>query len=290
MNTNLGKNAKNDVDKDFFKVMNNAVYGKTMENVRKYRIIKLVNNDKKRNKLVSEPNYHTTKWFSENLLAIEMKKTSVKTNKLIYLGLAILSLSKMLMYDSWYNEMKPKYEDRIRLCYMDTDSFIMHIKTEDFYKDIADDIEKKYDTSNYTVERPLPMGKNKKVIGMIKDELGGKVMKEFIGLRPKCYSYLTDDGNVDKKAKGTKKCVIKKEIMSNNHIECLKEKKKILKKQQRFKSDAHNVDTEEINKVALSFEDDKRLISYDGITTYPYGISAGILCKQELLSKVSRKC
>ena len=111
---------------------------------------------------------------------------------------------------------------------MDTDSFIMHIKTEDFYKDIADVVEKKYDTSNYTVERPLPVGKNKKVIGMMKDELGGKIMKEYIGLRYKCYSYLTDDGNVDKKAKGTKRCVIKKEIMFNKYVGCLKEKKKIM--------------------------------------------------------------
>ena len=100
--------------------------------------------------------------------------------------------------------MKPKYQDRIRLCYVDMDSFIMHIKTEDFYKDIADDVEKKYDTSNDIVERPFPMGKNKKVIGMMKEELGGKIMKEFIGLRPKCYSYLTDNGNIDKKAKETK--------------------------------------------------------------------------------------
>ena len=98
---------------------------------------------KKSSKLVSEPNYHTTKWFSENLLAIEMKKTSVKMNKPIYLGLATLSLSKILTYDYWYHEMKPKYGNRIGLCYMDTDSFIMHIKTEDFYKDIADDVEKK---------------------------------------------------------------------------------------------------------------------------------------------------
>ena len=194
------------------------------------------------------------------------------------------------MYDYWYNKMKPKYKDKIRLCYMDMDSFLMHIKTEEFYKDIADDVETMYDTSNYTVERPLPMGENKEKIGFMKDELGGRIMKEFIELRPKCYSYLTDDGNVDKKAKGTKKCVIKKEIMFNYYAECLKEKKKILKKQQRFKSDAHKVHTEEINKVALSFEDDKRLISYDGITTYPYGTSAGILCKQELSSKVSRKC
>ena len=133
-----------------------------------------------------------------------MKKTSVKMNKPIYLGLAILSLSKILICDYWYNEMKPKYGGNVKFCHMDTDSFIMHIKRKDFYKDIADEVEKKYDTSNYTVKRPLPMGKNKKVIGIMKDELGGKIMKEFIGLTPKCYSYLTDDVNVDKKGKGTK--------------------------------------------------------------------------------------
>ena len=160
-NTEKRMTAKNDFEKDFYKLMNNAVFGKTMENVRKHKIIKLVNNDKRRNKFVSEPNYHTTKWFSENLLAIEIKKTSVKMNKPTYLGLAILSLSKILMYDYWYNEMKPKYKDRIRICYMDTHSFIMHIKTKYFYKDNADDVEKKYDTSNYTVERSLPMGKKK---------------------------------------------------------------------------------------------------------------------------------
>ena len=180
--------------------------------------------------------------------------------------------------------MKPKYGNRIRLCYMDTDSFIMHIKAEDFYEDIAKDVEKKYDTLNYTVEGPLPMGMSKKVIGMMKDELGGKIMKEFIGLRPKCYSYLTDDGKIDKKAKGAKKSVTKSLIMFDNYSECLKEKKKILRSQQRFKSDTHNVYTEQINKIALSNNDDKRLIAFDGITTYPYGIGAGILCKQELLS------
>ena len=115
-------------------------------------------------------------------------------------------------------------------------------------------------------------------------------MKEFIGLRPKCYSYLMDDEKVHKKAKGTKKCVIKRCLKLNDYFECLKEKKKVLRSQQVFKSDEHNVYTEEINKIALSYNGDKRLIAYDGITTYPYGIGAGILCKQELLSKVSRKC
>ena len=211
-------------------------------------------------------------------------------NKPIYLGLAILSLSKIKMCEYWHDDMKPKYDENVRLCYMDTDNFIMHIKTEDFYKDIADDVEKKYDTSNYTVERPLPMGKNKKVIGLMNNELGGRIMKEFIELKPKCYAYLMDDDSVDKKAKGTKKCVIKRCVVFNDYEECAEQKKKILRFQQRFKIDGHDVYTEEINKVALSFSDDKRIIGYDGIATYPYGIGAGILCKQELLSKVSRKC
>ena len=129
---------------------------------------------------------------------------------------------------------------------------------QDFYKDIANDVEKNYDTSNYTCERPLPIGKNKKKIGLIKDELGGKIMEEFVGLRPKCYSYLMDDGKVDEKVKGTKICVIKRNLMFGNYLECLKEKKKLLRSQQRFKSDGHDAYTEEINKVALSFNDDKR--------------------------------
>ena len=134
-----------------------------------------------------------------------MKKTKVKMNKPIYLGLSILEISKILMYEFWYDYMKPKYGDNVKLCYMDTDSFIMHIKTEYFYKDIADDVEKRFDTSNYEVDRPLPTGKNKKVIELMKDELGGKIMTEFLALRPKTCSYLTDDCEEDKKAKGTKK-------------------------------------------------------------------------------------
>ena len=126
-----------------------------MENIRKYRDIKLVTTDKKRNQLASEPNYHTTKYFSENLMAIEMKKTKVKMNKPIYLGMSILDISKTLMYEFWYDYIKPKYQEKAKLCYMDTGSFIIHIKTEDFYKDIADDVKNRFDTSNYKVDRPL---------------------------------------------------------------------------------------------------------------------------------------
>ena len=159
MNTQLRKKASNDFEKNFFKLMNNAVFGKTMENVRKHRDIKLVKTDHKRNKLVSEPNYHTMKLISENLSIIEMKKVKVKMKKPIYLGLSILEISKIIMYQFWYDYVKKKYGDMVKLCYMDTDSLIMNIKTKDFYKDIAQNVEERFDTSNYDVDRPLPKGK-----------------------------------------------------------------------------------------------------------------------------------
>ena len=251
--------------------MNNAVFRKTMENIRKHRNIKLVTTDKKRNKLVSEPNYYTINYISEDLSIIKMNKMKVKMNKPIYLGLSILDISKILMYEFWYDYIKPKYNDNVKLCYMDTDSFVMNIKTNDFYKDIANDVEKRFDTSNYEVNKPLPTGKNKKVIGLMKDELGGKIITEFVTLRPKTYLYLTDDGKEDKKAKGTKKYVIKRMIKFNNYKNCLLKDKVILKSQQRFISKKHDVYTENINKIALSNNDDKRMILSDKITSYPYG-------------------
>ena len=162
MNTELRKEAKNDFEKDLFKLMNNSVFGKTMENIRKHRDIKLVTTDKKRSKLVSETNYHTINLISEDLSIIEMKKTKVRMNKPIYLGLSILEISKTLMYEFWYDYMKPKYANNVKLCYIDTDSFIINIKTNDFYKDISNDVENRFDTSNYEVNRPLPTGKNQK--------------------------------------------------------------------------------------------------------------------------------
>ena len=146
MNTELVKKAKNDFEKDFFKLMNNAVFGKPMENVRKHRGIKLVATNKGKNQLVSEPNYHTIKWFSENLVAIEMRKTKVKMNKPIYVGITMLDISKTLMYEFWYGYVKPKYEYKIKLCYMNTDSLTPFTKTEYFYEDIANYVEKRLDT------------------------------------------------------------------------------------------------------------------------------------------------
>ena len=149
MNTKLRKEAKNEFEKDFFKLMNNTVFRKTMENVRNHTDLKLVTTDKERNKLVSEPNYHTTKHFSENILAIEMRKTKVKMNNPVYLGMSILDISKMLIFEFWYAYIKPKHGDKAKLCYINTDSFVIHIITDDFYRDIANDVERWFDTSNY---------------------------------------------------------------------------------------------------------------------------------------------
>ena len=270
-NTNLGAKATNDFEKDFFKLMNNAVFGKTMENVRKHRDIKLVRTDKKRNKLVSEPNYHTMKLIDDNLAIIEMRKVKFKMNKPIYLGLSILELNKITMYEFWYNYVKVKYEDRVKLCYMDTDSFVLNVRIKDFYKDISEDVKDRFDTSNFKCDRPLPIGVNKKVVGLMEDELGGGIITEFIALRPKAHSYITDDLIELKKAKRTKKCVVKKILGFDDYKKCLFEKEKVLKSQQRFKSENHTVYTECMNKIALSCEDDKRILTSDGITSYPYG-------------------
>ena len=162
MNTELRKNAKNEFEKDFYKLKINSMDGKTVQNDRNHRDIGLVTTEAKRNKLASEPNLISTKYISKDLLIMEMKKTEVKLNKPIYLGQAVLDISKTLMFEFWYDYLKPMYGDKIRLCYTDTDSFIMHIKTEDFYKDISADIDRWFDTSNFDKNdnKPLKIGKN----------------------------------------------------------------------------------------------------------------------------------
>ena len=218
---------------------------------------------------------------------MEMKKVEVKMNKPIYLGQVILDISKILMYEFWYDYIKPKYGDKARLCYMDTDSFVMDIKTDDFYKDIDNDVDKWFDTSNYDKNdnRPLEIGKNKKVIGKFKDELGGKIMTEFCALRAKAYAYKLDDDTEMKKAKGTKKCIVKREITFKNYVDALFNDKVIVRSQQRFRSDHHKVYTEEVNKIALSSNDDKRIQTFDKVTTFPYGRNVFKVCENEMLLK-----
>ena len=213
-NTQLRMVATSDFEKDFFKLMNNSIFGKTMENIRKHRNIKLVMTEEKYLCTVMKPNFKSGVLFGENLMGCEMGKIKVVMNKPVYLGQAILDLSKIVMYEFHYDYMVPKYGDRLTLCFMYTDSLVYDIKTEDFYEDIANDVGTRFDTSGYskTDFRPLPIGLNKKVIGLMKDELGGKIMTEFVALRPKLYSYRELDGSEDKKYKGIKKCVVKKTL------------------------------------------------------------------------------
>ena len=228
---------------------------------------------KKRKVRASEPNYHATKPISEDLLIREMKKREFYMNKPIYSGQAILDISKTLMYEFWYDYIKPKYANNVELCYVDTDSFIMKIKTDDFYKDISNDVEEWFDTSNFDANdnRPLPIGKNKKVIGKFKDELGGKVMSDFCVLNAKTYVFkLCNDSEV-KKAKGTKKCIVKNRITFNDYFNTLFNDTKLLKSQFTFKSGHHKIYTRKINKIALNYFDDKRIQCSDKIITYPYG-------------------
>ena len=262
-------------------------FGKTMENVRNHRDITIVTSDKRRSILASEPNYHSTKYISKDLIIMEMRKTEVKMNKPIYLGQAILDISKTLMYEFWYDYIKPKYGDKARLCYMDTDSFVMYIKTEDFYKDIAGDVERWFDTSNYAEKdkRPLPIGKNKKVIGKFKDELGGKIMSEFCALKAKAYAFKLDNDTEVKKAKGTKKCIVKREITFKNYVDAFFKDKTLIKSQQQFRSDHHKVYTEEVNKIALSSNDDKRIQTFDKVTTYPCGTNTFMVFENEMKYK-----
>ena len=252
-----------------------------------HRNIKVVTTNERRNKLASEPNYHSTEYISKDLLVTEMRKTEVRMNKPIYLDQAILDLSKTLMFEFWYDYIKPKFGDKAKLCFMDTDSFVTYIETEDFYKDISVDVDRWFNTSNFNEidNRPLEIGKNKKVVGKFKDELGGKILTEFWALRAKAYAYKLDDDTEKKKAKGTKKCIVKREIIFKSYLDALFNDEVIIKSQQRFRSDHHKVYTEEINKIALRSNDDKRTQTFDKVTTYPYGTNIFMICENEMLSK-----
>ena len=273
-NTQLRTAATNDFEKDFFKLMNNSVFGKTMENIRKHRNIGLVTTEEKYLRTVMKPNFKSVVLFGENLMGCEMGKIKVVMNKPVYLSQVILDLSKIVMYEFHYDYMVPKYGlEKLKLSYMDTDSLVYDIKTEDFYEDIANDVEARFDTSGYskTGFRLLPIGLNKKVIGLMKDELGGKIMTEFVALRPKLYSYNKLDGSEDKKCKGIKKCVVKKTLTFEDYKTCLFNDSTEYRSQLMFRSSKHEVHTVKVNKVTLNREDDKRISRKDEISMVARG-------------------
>ena len=240
-----------------------------MENIRKHRNIKLVTNRESYLKTMMNSNFKSGILFGENLMGCEMGKIKVVMNKPVYLGQAILDLSKIIMYEFHYDYMKPKCGDDLTLCYMDTDSLVYHIKTNDFYADIADDMQTGFDTSGYCSNCPLPIGLNKKVIGLMKDELGGAIMTEFVAL---LYSFGKIDGSEDKKCKGIKKCVVKKTLSFDDYKNCLLANSgDVYRSQLMFRSTNHEVHTIEVNKVALNRDDDKQISKKDGISRLAHG-------------------
>ena len=218
MNTKLRAQVENDFEKDFFKLMNNSMFSKMLENIRKHKDLKLITNAKDYLKAVMKPNFKSGILFGENLMGCKMGKVKVVMDKPVYLGQAILDLSKLIMYKFHYDYMILKYSNNLKLCYMYTDSLVYDIQTEHFYADIVDDVLERFDTGGYANDRPLPIGKNKKVIGMMTDELGGKIMTESVALRPKSYAYKFSSKE-EKKCKGIKKCIVKKTL---GFLRCVK--------------------------------------------------------------------
>ena len=268
-NTELRKCAANNFEKDFFKLMNNSVFGKTIENIRKRQNIKIIHDRNIALKLSSRPNFDRCTIFDKHLIALHMLNTEINFNKPVYVGQAILDLSKTLMFDFHFNYIKKNYHNKAELLFTDTDSLMYQIKTKDFYKDISSDVMDKFDTSDYAPNHKsgIPSGINKKVIGMFKDEEAGKQITHFVGLRPKLYSYKVEDEVELKKCKGIKKNVVKKKIDFDDYVKCLFSGVKEMRKMKIIRSEKHEIYSKEVNKIALSNEDDKRQVLEDNIHT-----------------------
>ena len=269
-NTEKRKNAKNAFEKDFFKLMNNSVFGKTMENIRKRVDVRLVTDEKKLLKLTSKPTYVSSKIFNENLVAVHKIKETLTLNRPAYVGMCILDLSKTLMYDFHYNYIKRNYGYKAKLLFTDTDSLTYEIEAKDVYKDFFKDKDK-FDNSDYPEYSPFFYKTNKKVIGKFKDESAGIPITEFVGLRSKMYSYMKDNQKGGKTAKGIKKNVIKNNIMHDDYKETLLNNKQMYHKMKTIRSENHQLGSYELNKVSLSCFDDKRYIHEDGIKSFAYG-------------------
>ena len=258
--------------------MNNSVFGKTIENIRKRQNVLLVDDREKAAKLTTRPNFSRATILDSNLIAVHMKRNEVYFNKPVYVGQAILDLSKILMFDFHYNYIREKYKGvspGVELLFTDTDSLLYLIHTDDFYKDISRDIKTHFDTSDYPPDHPsgILTGVNKKVIGLFKDEVAGRQITHFVGLRPKLYSFKVEDpttggvGGITKKCKGVKKNVVKREISFENYTQCLFSGEKQMKSMKIIKSENHDIYSKEVNKIALSNDDDKRSVMEDCIHT-----------------------
>jgi len=272
MNTEFRKKAKNDFEKDFYKLMNNSVFGKTMENLRNRVDIRIVRggDEKKINKLTASPLFSRHIVFSKSLEGIAMRKSMLYLNKPIYTGMVILDKSKILMYDLFYNTLKKEFGEKCELLYADTDSQILEIETEDIYE-FMERNKNLFDTSDYPKEHRLHSNKNKKVLGKMKDECSGIPIAEFVCLRPKMYLMRLANEVIVKKAKGVKKSALEKRIKFENYKEVLYGKKKIRHGAKNIRSEKHEIWSVWQNKVSLSPFDENEWIDEDGIHTKAYG-------------------
>ena len=271
MNTDFRKQAKSDFESDFYKLMNNSVFGKTMENLRNRVDVKIVRawEQNKIRKLVSDPAYDRFALFSNSMAGIHMHKRRLVLNKPVYTGMTILENSKILMYRFYYNHLKARYGPRCELIYTDTDSLLLQIQTDDVYKDM-DAFSWHYDTSNYPKDHELYSAKNKKALGKMKDECGGEPIEEVIALRPKMYSIMKPSSSI-KKAKGVKKNVIEQEITHEHYKEALFGRRQYVHKMKILRSEGHEMYGMCMNKISLSPFDSKRWIADDGVHTLAYG-------------------
>ena len=269
-NTNKRTLSSNDFEKNFFKLMNNSVFGKTMENLRKRVDVRLVTDKEKLLKLASKPSYVSSKIFNENLVAVHKIKETLTMNRPAFVGACILDLSKTFMYDFHYNYIKYKYGDKAKLLFTDTDSLTYEIETPDAYADFFDNKDI-FDNSDYNKKSPFYFDHNKKVIGKFKDEAAGIPVTEFVGLRSKMYSYTLDNKQSKRTAKGIKKNIIKNNLSHDNYKKVLLSEEQIHHSMKTIRSMKHQLASYELNKISLSCFDDKRYIHENGITSFAYG-------------------
>ena len=272
MNTELRKDATSDFEKDLYKLMNNSVFGKTMENLRKRVNVNLVRSleEDKLRRIIASPAFARANIFDDDLAAIQVHKSKLVLNRPVYVGMSILDLSKHLMYDFYYNQLKTHFGESCQLLYTDTDRLLLEIETEDVYKDMAQN-QTLYDTSAYPQDHPLYSLANKKVLGKLKDECAGRAIAEYVGLRPKMYSIVEAGGINTKKAKGVKKNVVKKHIRHEQYKEALFEKQTFRHGMDVLRSERHRIYGQHLNKVSLSPYDSKRWITKNGVDTLAYG-------------------
>ena len=269
-NTEKRKVAKSEFEKNFFKLMNNSVFGKTIENLRKRVNVSLITNPKKLLKHSSKPSFVSSKIFNENLVAVQKIKESLTLNCPAFVGMAILDLSKTLMYNMHYNYIKKRYGNNAQLLFTDTDSLTYDIKTQDVYKEFWSD-KHLFDFSNYCNCSEFYDSTNKKVVGKMKDETAGVPIVELIGLRSKMYSYVKNNEKGNKTAKGIKKNIVKNVIRHEDYKNTLFNRSHMFHKMKIIKSENHEIYSQKINKKSLSCFDDERYILSNGIDSYAYG-------------------